>query len=157
PATIQPSRRPKGPRLDDARNNLENLWNPWNPWNPWNLFPHHVLRVFVVFLANALDELDVRLEAPTELDVPGFRVGLRIVDRDVDLHLADRLPCEPLDDAQRLGAGQPAHVEPRPAVLTDCLDDQRVALPFADRIAHPRRLGVLRQGAAVEEDLAVDR
>ena len=54
-------------------------------------------------------------------------------------------------------AGQAPHVEPRLAVLPDRLDDERIAFPVADGVPHPGRLGVLRQRAAVGEDLPVDR
>ena len=53
-------------------------------------------------------------------------------------------------------AGQPAHVEPGLAVLPDGLDDERVAFPPANGIAHPGRLRILRERPAVGEDLPVD-
>ena len=54
-------------------------------------------------------------------------------------------------------AGQAAHVEPGLAVLSDRFDDERVAFPVADGVAHPGRLCVLRERAAIGEDLPVNR
>src|SRR5438477_2120770 len=113
------------------------------------LFPHHVRQVLAVLLADALDEIRIGNQGPRHVHVPRLRVRLRIVDRHLDVHASNRRTMEALDHAQRFGARQPAHVEPRLSILADRLDDERVAVPLADRVALPRRLRIFRQRTAV--------
>src|SRR5580692_5303810 len=96
--------------------------------------------VAVVLFADALDEIRVRYQAPGQLDGPRLAVRLRIVNGDVDIHVADLRPGKALRDAQGFGPRQPSHVEPGPTVLSGGLDHQRVLVPMADRIPHPRGL-----------------
>src|SRR6185436_6234759 len=112
--------------------------------------------VLVVFLADALDEVGIRDQAPCQLDVPGLRVRLRVVDRDVDVDAANGRPGKTFRYPQRFRCRQSAHVEPGLAVLFDGLDDQGVLVPLADRVAHPGWLRIFWQRPAVREDLAVD-
>src|SRR5512144_3039878 len=101
-------------------------------------------RILVVLFADALDEIGVRYKAPRKLDVPRFRVGFRIVDCDLDVHVADSRSVETFRDAERLSRWQPTHVEPCFPVLSFSLDDKGVVLPMANRIAHPSRLRIFR-------------
>src|SRR5215204_4673961 len=55
-------------------------------------FADHVRDVFVVFLADALDELPVGFEIPREANIPRLGVGLGVVDRHVDADTAKRCP-----------------------------------------------------------------
>ena len=52
-----------------------------------------------------------------------------------------------LDHVQRVAVRMADRVEPRVAVEADGVDDERVAVPPADRVAEPRRLDVLRMFA----------
>jgi hypothetical protein len=49
----------------------------------------------------------------------------------------------------------PRHIEPRPVLETRAFDDERIAIPVADRIAHDARIGIFGKLAAVEENLAI--
>ena len=65
------------------------------PFNspPIVLLPHHVRQVFIVLLADAFDEVRIRNQFPLQRDGPRFRIGLRIVDRHLDLHASDIRTC----------------------------------------------------------------
>src|SRR5688572_14883364 len=93
------------------------------------LFANHVRQISVVLFADAFDEIRIRLQPPDDRLVPRLGVGLRIVDRDLDVHTAHRRSRIALGNLQRFGAGEPAHVEPRLAVLHDGRDDELLALP----------------------------
>src|SRR5712692_4813685 len=72
----------------------------------------HVLLVLVVLFADALDEIGIRYQAPSQIDGPWLRVRLRIINRDFDIHVPDLRAGETFDDAQRFGPRQSSHVEP---------------------------------------------
>src|SRR5215467_181345 len=57
------------------------------------------VEVFVVLIADVLEELGVRLVRELLRDGPRFRVRLRIVNRDDDVHVAEVLADESLGDA----------------------------------------------------------
>src|SRR6266566_1354013 len=63
----------------------------------------HVRRVLVVLFADAFDEIGIRYQAPGQLDGPRLRVRLRIVDRDLDVHMPDLRPGKTFGDPQRFG------------------------------------------------------
>src|SRR3977135_785128 len=46
-------------------------------------------------------------------------------------------------------------IEPSPIIEAIAFDYQRVAIPVANRVAHPSRLRIGFEGAAVEVDLAI--
>src|SRR5262245_65689134 len=52
-----------------------------------------------------------------------------------------------------------SHGEDQPTLVIEArrINDQRVALPLADRMTHPCRIGLLRMGAPVEKNLPVVR
>ena len=106
-----------------------------------------VRQVLVVLFADALDEIGVRYERHASLTVHGlvYALGSSIVTSMSMWPMFGRVKRS--IDAQRFGPGQAAHVEPGLAVLPDGLDDQRVAFPVADRIAHPGRLRILAAAA----------
>ena len=52
----------------------------------------HVRRVLVVLFADAFDEIGIRYEAPGQFDSPWLRICLRIVDRDLNVHVPDPRP-----------------------------------------------------------------
>jgi hypothetical protein len=45
-------------------------------------------------------------------------------------------------------------IQPAPVIESRRIDHQRIAIPFADRVAHPRRLGIHRELASIRIDLA---
>ena len=76
-----------------------------------------------------------------------LRVGLRIVDRDVDLQRAEVQPPEPLGDFAASVSGLPPDVEPAVVAEAGRLDDERVAFPLPDRVAVPPGCGSLSAAA----------
>ena len=81
------------------------------------------------------------------------RIGLRIVDHDFDIHVAEVTAPEPFRQSHRLAVRMAAAIEPGLVVESHGLDDEDVAVPFADRVTQPARFRILRMRAAVEEDL----
>src|SRR6516165_10910513 len=84
---------------------------------------------------------------------PGFGIGFGIVDGDLKVHVAIVFAVEALDHAQRVGRRAAQLIQPRLAVETAGLDNQGVAVPSADGIAHPRRVQIALELAAIKEDL----
>ena len=64
-------------------------------------------------------------------------------------------PGDPLADLAGTRQRTAAEVEPQVVAKTDGVDDERVALPAADRYPLPRGSRILRQRTTVEEDLPV--
>src|SRR5215467_10453591 len=113
------------------------------------------VEVFVVLIADVLEELGVRLVRELLRDGPRFRVRLRVVDRHLDVHVAEIFPNEPLRDACFVRGRLAGIVDPALVVEAGRLDDQRISVPMADGIAEPRRLRIGREGTAIGEDLPV--
>ena len=63
--------------------------------------------------------------------------------------------ADALGHLERLAVRMAGEVEPRAVVETCGLDDERVAVPAADGVAHPCRVRIGRHLAAVEKDLAI--
>ena len=110
--------------------------------------------ILLVLVAHVLDQLGVWREPHLHIDRPRLRIRLRIVECHVQLHVADIEAPEPLRDMQCLGVRTAGQVEPCPIVEPGAVHDERVALPVADRVPHPRRIGIRWKAAAVQEDLA---
>ena len=102
-----------------------------------------------------LDQLAVRLVDERQRHGPGLRVGFRIVDRDVHVQVAEVLAPEPLRHLQVFTGRMPEVVQPDVVVEASRRHDERVAFPFSDRVAEPLRVGILRDLAAIGEDLPV--
>ena len=93
--------------------------------------------------AAVLEELHVRLQTAIERhrDSPGAREDFRILDRHF---VVDGVRCnrrEAFDEVQGITMEVSGSVEPAPVVEPCHVDDQRVALPAADRVAHPGVVG----------------
>ena len=114
--------------------------------------PRNVLDRAVVLVADELDQLLVDHDALGDADRERLGVGLRVVDRDRDVQLAEPRPREPLGDLALIGQRTPPHVEPAAVDEVVRLHHERVALPAADRVAVPPGLGPAdrRQGPAVQ-------
>jgi hypothetical protein len=93
----------------------------------------------------------------------GPGIGLGIVNGEVDVQVAEVHAPEPLRQPQRVGERAAVEIQPpvggrvaEGAAEVVRIDDQRVAVPPADRIAVPvrLRLTLLRQRAAVRVDRA---
>jgi len=95
------------------------------------------------------DELRAQCHREGRLEHAGVVDGLR------DLEVAEARAPDALRDAQLLGVRRAREIEPGAVLEPERLDDERVALPAADGIAHEARVRVFRQRAPVEEDLPV--
>src|SRR5258708_15947440 len=60
----------------------------------------------------------------------------------------------PLSYMHLLAARVAESVEPTSIIKPARFDHQRIALPFADRVSHPGRLGIFGQSAPIGIDLA---
>src|SRR5437763_571407 len=89
---------------------------------------------------------------------PRRGVSLFVVDRDLDVELAVRRAAEAFGDLALAGQRAAVLIEPHVVVETDRLDDKRVALPFAGRVAVERRqVHINERRPAVGEDLTESR
>src|SRR6185312_8765090 len=124
------------------------------PGGPALLLADVVLRILIY--THELTQLRVRHEAAVDDGIERFRIGLRIVDRDLDLEVAEVQPADALGELRRARQRAAAHVEPAVIHQPRRFDDERVAVPVADRVAVVPGIDVvfLRQRAAVEKDLA---
>src|SRR5580698_9629238 len=93
--------------------------------------------VAVVLFADVFDQLVVRLQNRALGDGPWLGVSLRVVDGDLEVHMAEVFAVETLSDFQRVRHGVTVGVEPSSAVGSGGLDNQGVAIPVADRISLP--------------------
>src|SRR4030095_12651404 len=112
-----------------------------------------VLDVLFV-LADVLDDVRVRQQDERHGHRPRLRVRLRIVERELDLEMTVVDAAKLLRRPHLFAARMPAYTEPALVVEADCLDDERVALPFAEGVAEPRGLALGGVVATVGEDLS---
>src|SRR5688572_14214994 len=110
----------------------------------------------VVLVADVLLNLLAFGELEQAADRPGPRVRAGIINGDLDRHTA------PIEPAIALGHMQLFRLRPEPfqptlVVESRRVDDERVLLPAADRVAHPRGLQIRWMTAAVQEDLSHSR
>src|SRR5437870_724236 len=112
-----------------------------------------MLQVAVVFVTDGFHEFRVRQQTHVlrEGPWPGIRFG--VVDRDLNVHVPEILPVEPLDDVQRFGCRLALLIQPELSIETLRVDNERVAVPPARRIAQPCRRGIRREFPAIEKDL----
>src|SRR3989441_7683223 len=101
------------------------------------LLPYHVLAIFFV-LADAFDELGVRVQLEGKIHRPGFRVCLWIIERHLDIELAEVAAVKTFGDAKGGGVGVSVIVEPAPINGSDGFGNQRGAFPRAACISEPR-------------------
>src|SRR5690606_8550244 len=109
---------------------------------------HQLVRV-VRLLTDVLEELRARVPLKLEIRGPPRSVGTRIVHGDLVLDDVVVHAREALDRMHLLRMRQTAAVEPEPLVEAHAVDDERAALPPADRVTVVRRRQVLRMRAAV--------
>src|SRR6266516_213694 len=112
-----------------------------------------MLQFAVVFVTDGFHEFRVRQQTHVlrEGPWPGIRVG--VVDRDLNIHVAEILPAEPLDDVQRFGCRLALLIQPELSIETLRVDNERVAVPPARRIPQPCGRGICREFPAIEKDL----
>src|SRR6266581_8546104 len=117
------------------------------------LLPYHVLAIFFV-LADAFDELGVRVQLEGKIHRPGFRVRLWIIERHLDIEVAEVAAVKTFGDAKGVGVGMSVIIEPAPIIESVGFGDERVAFPVADAISEPGLRCFGRKTAAVGKDLA---
>ena len=87
--------------------------------------------------------------------VHGFLIGARIVDGHRQLEVAEIPTTEPLGQPHRAAVRAPlAGIQPPTISEADAVDDERVAVPTANRVPEPCRLGDLRERSPIGEHLA---
>src|SRR5579862_1735738 len=96
-------------------------------WADWRLLPDEVFHVLVVFLADVFDQLAAE-QGRLRGERPRLRKRLRIVDRVLDLQVAEVRPADALGHFHVRRMRDARLVEPGDVVLPDGLDDERVAL-----------------------------
>src|SRR5436190_2233854 len=105
------------------------------------LFDLDALPKLLVFIADGLNRFFVRQEPLIDAHREGFRVRLGVLDRDIDLQLAEDWTTESLCEFRLVAVGTAAHVEPTvgrsgfgtPQVIR--LHHERVPFPSSDRVA----------------------
>jgi hypothetical protein len=81
-----------------------------------------------------------------------MRERARVLERHVVDERAVVGPGVPLDDVQLLGMRCTASIEPELVVEADGVDDERIAVPPADRMSEPRRNRCRRVLSAIHID-----
>src|SRR5215469_5542494 len=76
------------------------------------LLSDEVVHVAVVFIAHVFDEFAIRHECQWQRYGPGLRIGLGVIYRDFDIHVAEILAAEPLRDAELARCGMTIVIEP---------------------------------------------
>src|SRR6185312_1852309 len=113
--------------------------------------------VLFVIRTDEIQQVRVECDRLVEFDGPRFGVGLRVVNGDFYVHVAEVAAVETLGDPggvrQRVAGG----VEPDSVTETVALDHQRVPFPFAARVAVPGWIGSGGQRTSIGVDLAVAR
>src|SRR5207237_9570814 len=111
--------------------------------------------VLVVFLTDVFEQLIAGQPRQPCLELRGPRLGVRarIIHGHFESEVAfiDARPA--LDDVQLLRVRIAPVVEPRLVVEADRVDDERVTLPSADRVAPPRRIALIRMLPSVHAEL----
>src|SRR5215472_15245899 len=108
-----------------------------------------------VLRAHVLQNVAIRYQHLFRLHREWLRVRLEIVDSQLQIHMAEITPSEPLPNPQLLALRVPKRIQPALVVESFRIHDQDIALPMADRITHPGRLRINGKHAAISVYLAV--
>ena len=92
--------------------------------------------IFLVF-ADALDEVGVGEKFKLKRKRPGLGIGLRVVNRDFDVHMSKVAAAEPLDGVKSFRMRTAAVIDPALIVEAARVNYEPVALPFANGITEP--------------------
>src|SRR5882762_6678962 len=111
--------------------------------------------VLFVF-AEMFNELGIRKQLEMHSRrLPGLRISLRVIDRDVHFQRSEIRAAEAFSDVQRIRVGVTAIIQPGPLFETSRLNNKRVAFPLPDRVPEPGGIGILWERAAIGENLPV--
>src|SRR5262245_63606574 len=97
--------------------------------------------ILLVLEARVLEQLGVERDVLVQMNRPWPRVGLGIVDGDLDLEPSVRRTTEAFGDGRGVGQRAAVEVGPQPVTKPLRLHDERVLLPLPRRITAPRRVG----------------
>src|SRR5215831_2948967 len=92
----------------------------------WQMF-----HVAVVLVADGFHEFRIGQQAKVLGEGPSLRIRLGIIDRDLDVHVAEVLPAIPLGDLQSVGYRLALLIDPEVSVETLGMDNQHIAVPLA--------------------------
>src|ERR1700674_2882495 len=111
--------------------------------------------VFKHVLANCFTSTRIWPEAERSLRrLPGFCVGNRVVDSDVEQHGVVVNAPETLDEVQLVAVRMAHPIEPIYVADIDGIDDKCIAIPHADRVPHPQGAEAWRMLTPIRIDLA---
>src|SRR5258708_15240974 len=80
--------------------------------------------------------------------LPGLRISLRVIDRDVQFQGSEIRAAEAFGDMQRIRVGVTAIIQPGPLFETSRLHNKRASFPLPDRLPEPCRIArLLGRGA----------
>src|SRR5207237_9487857 len=115
-----------------------------------SLFAHHVGAVLFI-LTDAFDELAVGIQVEGKSHRPGFRIRLRIIECDLNIHMPEVAAAKALGHAQGIGVGMSGIIEPALIIESDGLGNERVTFPPAYGISKPGLRRFRRKTAAIRE------
>src|SRR5262252_9368828 len=90
-------------------------------------------------LTDVLDDVGVGQQLERNRHTPGLCVGLRVVERELDLEVSEILPAEFLRRPHLIAPRMSAIVEPALVVEPERVDGEDVPVPLAEGIAEPGR------------------
>src|SRR5207248_1755436 len=102
-----------------------------------------VLAVLLVFGAKVFEQIFVSNQGLPLSVRDSLAVGLRIVDRHVNLEMAGIGAAKALDHVQIGAVGMAHTIEPTAVPESRTVHNQRIALPPAGGITHPSRFRIL--------------
>src|SRR5580704_12911881 len=123
-------------------------------WNR-NSLADEMSCVSFTFRADVFSDLVAGIEIGHALDDPGFRIGSRIVNRELDFQMSQIGAAKAFDHVQHLRVPMARAVEPRLIVEPHAIDHQRIPLPMPNRVSHPSRIRILRMAASIQVDGAM--
>src|SRR5438045_8361128 len=94
----------------------------------------------LVVLTHICDHFLRRRQLPVERLMPWLGERRRILEGDAKLEMPEIRAPDPLGDVQHFGVRIDA--DPAVVVVADGIDDERVAVPFADRMSNPAGIRV---------------
>src|SRR6267154_4899818 len=117
------------------------------------LLSHQVRDVLLVLQANIIQQLRIGCKDLRNLDGPRLRVGLRIIDRELDFQRPVVRAPESFRDPGVFRERTAPGIEPQPVAETGSLHDQSIPFPFPRRVAVPGWARIDWQRPRVGEDL----
>src|ERR1019366_3253739 len=105
-------------------------------------FPNQVCRVALIFVAHKFQQVAIRHQHLTLGVGERPAVSFWIVNRDLNIHMPEVTPTEPLHDSERIRLWVTEPVEPTPIAESPRLHNKDISLPFPNGVASPGWLGI---------------